>query len=144
MPTQADDIHKILRDFIVAYDFPVVTYPAGVRTTSEGMTPTTLKAATVLIKPLSATFNLPKVNRRSGFRERDAWLWEAIVEFSREVSIEAFEDDITNSLLRIPRTETKPQVDLILDEANYRQPPEQQPAGGLRVVFRFRAELSPL
>ncbi len=144
MATLTDEVHKALRDFIVAYDFPVVTYPAGVRTTSEGMTPTTMKAATVLIKPLSATFNIPKLNRRSGFREREAWLWEAIVEFSREVSIEAFEDDITNTLLRIPRTESKPQVDLILDEANYRHPPEQEPAGGLRVVFRFRAEVTPL
>lgn len=141
MATLTDDIHKALRDFIAEYDFALVTYPGGVRTTAATADQ---NAATVLIKPMSSTFNLPKVNRRSGFRERDSWIWEAIVEFTREVDIAAFEDDITNTLLRIPRTESKPQVDLILDEANYRTPPEQAPGGGLRVVFRFRADLSPL
>ena len=50
----------------------------------------------------------------------------------------------TNTLLRLARTATKPQVDLIFEEADYLNPPEQQPGGGSRVRYRIRAELTPL
>lgn len=153
MSTLTDDIHKKLRDAVLDADFPIVRYPDGVRTTSEDVPasppdpeiPATLvKPGTVLAKPLSATWNVPIVNRRRGFIERATWRWELIVEFSREVDLEAFETANMNTPLRIPRSGSKPQVDLILEEAEYRHPPEQQPAGGTRVVYRVRAELSPL
>lgn len=141
MTTLTDEIHAALRQAVMAGVFPQVTYPAGVRTTSDSVF---LQPATVLIKPMSSTWSDPERNRQRSFRERATWLWEVVAEFSREVSTEQFEDDITNSLLRLPRTATKPQVDLILEEADYRHPPEQQPAAGTRAVYRIRAELTPL
>lgn len=153
MSTLTDDIHAKLRETVLAADFPIVRYPNGVRTTSEDVpasgpdpeVPAILMVpATVLAKPLSSTWDLPIVNRRRGFIERAIWRWELIVEFSREVDLEAFETTNMNTPLRIPRSGLKPQVDLILEEAEYRHPPEQQPAGGTRVVYRVRAELSPL
>jgi len=142
MANLGDEIHAALLAAVKTVDqFPVVTYPNGVRTTSatEFLSP-----ATVLAKPLQSTWSIPERNRQREFRERATWLWEVTVEFSREVSLEEFEDANTNSLLRIPRTATKPQVDLIFEEANYVHPPEQQAGGGSRVRYRVRAELTPL
>jgi len=139
--TLADDIHAELRTCVAAGTFPQVTYPAGVRTTSLTVN---LTPQTFLAKPLSSTWSEPERNRSRGFSERRTWLWEVTLEFSREVDLEAFEDLNTNTMLRLPRTSSKPQVDLIFEEADYRHPPEQQPAAGTRVVYRVRAELSPL
>lgn len=139
--TTADDVHAALLTAIKGTQFARVTYPGGVRTTSATEFET---AKTVLAKPLRSTWSIPERNRQRDFRERATWLWEVTVEFSREVSMEDFEDANTNSLLRIPRTATKPQVDLIFEEANYVYPPEQQPGAGLHVKFRVRAELTPL
>ena len=141
MPTLADEIHAALLTAVKGATYARVSHPGGVRTTSA----TEVEAPkTVLIKPLSSTWDQPERNRTRGFRERATWLWEVYVEFSREVSLEAFEDANTNSLLRLVRTATQPQVDLLFEEAEYLNPPEQQPAGGTRVKYRVRAELTPL
>lgn len=141
MATLADEIHDALLTAVKGGTYARVTYPSGVRTTSASDTEA---PKTVLIKPVSSTWGVPERNRIREFRERATWLWEVYVEFSREVSLEAFEDANTNSLLRIVRTATQPQVDLIFEEAEYLNPPEQQPAGGTRVKYRVRAELTPL
>lgn len=141
MATLTDEIHAALRTAVNAGQYARVAYPLGVRTTSltEFETP-----KTILARPIHSTWSIPERNRQRDFRERATWLWEVTVEFSREVSMEAFEDGNTNSLLRLVRTATKPQVDLIFEEADYRHPPEQQAAGGTRAVYRVRAELTPL
>lgn len=142
MANLGDEIHAALLTAVKAADqFPRVSYPDGVRTTSltEFEQP-----KTVLAKPVQSTWSIPERNRQREFRERAIWLWEVTVEFSREVSLEEFEDANTNSLLRIPRTATKPQVDLIFEEVTYVHPPEQQAGGGTRAKFRVRAELTPL
>lgn len=136
-----DVIHAALRQAVLAGTFPQVTYPAGARNTSDSVF---LQPKTILAKPLSSTWSTPERNRQRDFRERATWLWELTVAFDREVSLEAFELDITNTLLRLVRTATQPQVDLIFEEAQYTSPPEQQPAGGTMVVYRVRAELTPL
>lgn len=141
MATLTDEVHAALVTAVKSGTFARVTYPNGVRTTSATETEA---PKTVLAKPITSTWSVPERNRQHDFRERATWLWEVIVEFSREVSLEAFEDANTNSLLRLVRTATQPQVDLIFEEADYRHPPEQQPAGGTRVVYRVRAELTPL
>ena len=139
--TTADDIHAALLTAVKAAQYARVSYPLGVRTTSL----TEFEAPkTVLAKPVHGTWSIPERNRQRDFRERATWLWEVTVEFSREVSLEAFEDANTNSLLRIQRTATKPQVDLIFEEADYLNPPEQQAGGGTRVKYRVRAEQTPL
>lgn len=142
MATLADEIHAALLTAVKAATYARVTYPNGVRTTSlsESEAP-----KTVLAKPMSSRWSIPERNRQRDFRERVSWLWEVTVEFSREVSLEAFEDEnTTNGLLRIPRSGTQPQVDLIFEEADYVHPPEQQPGSGIRVKYRVRAELTPL
>lgn len=141
MTTLSDVIHASLRQATLAGTFPLVTYPAGARDTSDSIF---LQPQTILAKPMSSTWSNPERNRQRAFSERSVWLWELTVEFDREVSLEQFEDDNTNSLLRIVRTATQPQVDLIFEEANYTHPPEQQAGGGTRVVYRVRAELTPL
>lgn len=141
MATLADEIHAALRQCASDAAFPQVSYPAGARNTSDSVF---LQPKTILAKPLSSTWATPELNRQRYFLERATWLWELRLDFDREVSTEEFEDSLTNALLRIPRTESKPQVDLILEECEYRHPPEQQPAGGTSAVYRIRAEISPL
>lgn len=141
MSTLADEIHAAILTAVNSGTFARVTYPGGARTTSLTETEA---PKTVLAKPTSSTWSTPERNRQRSFLERATWLWEATVEFNREVSLEQFEDDNTNTLLRLERTATKPQVDLIFEEAEYRHPPEQQPSSGTRVVYRIRAEMTPL
>lgn len=142
MPNYADAIHAAVRAKVAAWDFPVVTYPAGVRTVGVA----TVKAATALVQPQTSTFGLPEANRRTEMRARLTWSWRLDLRFDRNVSTEGFEEDIATFPLHVERDPLNglpDRVTIEIDEVVYEHPPQGQPASGLRAIMTFTARFSP-
>lgn len=136
-----DRIHLAIRGAIADYDFPEVDFPGGVRTTSVS----TVKAQTAIVRPGTAAFVEPR-SKRTRFRTRDNWTWNAEVAFSCQVSLEEFEDSLGDSPIVLPRDPGNglpDQVTIFLEEATYSHPPRSEPSSGSRAVFRFVAQISP-
>lgn len=143
MVNYGDLIHAALRDAIVAWDFPEITYPDGrTRTTSATVT---AKARTLQIDQRTAAFDDPQQDRQGRFVERSIWVWAVEVNFNRAVSVEEFEDYIAKNPPRISRaTSGLPrQVDIFLEETeDYVNPPRKSPSTGSRATWRFAAVLT--
>ena len=138
---QTDRIQNAIHDRISSYDFRLVIYQDGLRTT----VPDTVPPKTILVHETSATFGDAKLNRRTLRHERETWIWTATIAFDREVSLVEFEESLLNDPIRLPRdNDFNQSVTVSLSEVDFTHPAEQQPASGLRAVYRFSASLSPV
>ena len=138
----AEKIHAALVSAAMAHNFPTITYPKGVRTCGIAV----VKAKTVLARQDGQLFSTPTSNRRTFKRERGPWTWILDLRFDKAVSLEAFEDALIESPIRIERDPDKDLPDqfvLLLEEASYQQAVTQQAAMGDRVLYRFIAQTSP-
>lgn len=142
MPNYGDAIHSAVRSAVAGWNFPVITYPNGVRTTGAA----TVKAKTALIQPQVSGFGLPEANRRTERQIRASWVWRVDLRFDRNVSVEEFEEALLVAPVHVERDPLNglpDRVTIELNEAAYEHPPEGQPASGLRVILTFTARFSP-
>lgn len=142
MTSLSDRVQNSIVDALNAWNYPLVTYPSGRRTTGVA----TAKPAECLVRDASGTFITPRSNRmKGGIRERGEWLWLATVQFARPVSLESFEESMIDFPIRLsPDGDSSHHVVIELLGAEYDHPAENQPSGGVRAILRFNASLSPI
>ena len=138
-----DAIHNALKARLRAATFPKVTYDktTGARTTAALAT---VKAKSAYVQPVTATYE-GATDKSAWLMERSDWQWIAEIKFSNAVSTEDFESDLTQNPIKISRTESSQdrQVLVALEDVSYEIPPTGQPASGTRVAMRFSVILSP-
>lgn len=143
-----DAIHHALVTLAREFDFPTITMTTAavgaVRCTS---TSKCVRPSTIIAYPTGSIFALPVVNRRdSTRRELQGQTWVLDLRFNGAVSLEEFEDSLNDrhpQVARDPEHGRPRQVDIVLEEAEYQTPVNQQPAQGTRVLYRLIATLSP-
>lgn len=100
--------------------------------------------ASVIAQEINAEFSQPVRNRQSFRYSKTEWSWELTIVFQEAVSLEAFEDTITATPIRINATSTSSQILLELTSSRYDHPPQQEPQRGTRAVLSFKAQMSPV
>lgn len=138
-----DAIHNALLTRIRGTLFPKVSYDriTGARTTEAVATES---AKSVGVQPLSTAYDEAR-DRSAWRREVVDWQWLVELGFSRTISTELFEIDLTHNPIKISRSDSGQdrQVLLALVDVAYENPPTGQPSSGTRVALRFTATLSP-
>jgi len=108
------------------------------------VTTATVSPGEVYVFPLRSGFSLDAAQTRKHLAvDRETWTWQAIACFAVFVSVEAFEQAMSVPI-RLSRGVNQRQVTLMLREAVYEHPVDQEPNTGSRVVFTFEARLSPV
>lgn len=104
-----------------------------------------VQPSSVLTNEIESGFVESESFRRSLRYERTDWIFEVNVVFDREVALDTFEENWNENPPVIPRSgETNNrQITLVLEEAAYEHPPQQEPTTGTRVRYQVRALLSP-
>jgi hypothetical protein len=131
-------VHDVLFARVQSVPFLLVTYEAGKMCLGDP-----IKPATVRTGPLSSGFTIGRDKRRLRL-DREEWRWELRLKFDREVSLEHFEASLAQEPPRVIRdADHDQQVTLMLEDSEYINPPQNQPATGTEAVYRFNAELTP-
>jgi hypothetical protein len=142
-----DAIQQRLVSLAAAFEFPMLHYEPSPMGQKRCTQPNCVRPATAAAWAVSALFGDPVEHRRtSDRREVIGWVWTLQLQFNANVSTEEFEASLLTHIPRIPRDAANGldrQVDLLLEEAEYQQPVMQQPSQGLRVSYRFTAQLTP-
>lgn len=135
-------IQNRLMDLAESAAFPLVEYVEG-RMVIDPLKSGTVDSATA--HPESSVFG-PGRNRRALTLDRTQWIWVLELTFKGDVSVQQFERELRRSppvILRDRSVGRDQQVTLLLLGSAYQPPPEGQPAGGMRAIFRFNAQLTP-
>lgn len=103
----------------------------------------TVAPAQTLVNEIQSFFEAAKRTDKWR-RERSGWIWQAVVTFQQEVTLETFEHQISfEKPLKIPSDGGLRPVLLELTQTDYSHPPQQQPSAGTHVVFTFEATILP-
>lgn len=137
-------IQTALRTFIATVKFWPVTYVAGapVVDTTAGAEQT----PTLFVNETSSTFDTNSTNRQTLKQQKSNWLFQATLDFNKEVVLEVFEklwERTPPKLARDPTNGLDRAVILRLRDATYSHAVQQE-GTGTRATYTFEAELSPI
>lgn len=138
--SQKERIQNALLAIAAAGSFFLVTYDPVTAGLVRGAatTPKSIRSNEV-----SATYEEDSHYRRAFRQDRKVWRWKLYLAFDREVTCEAFEEDLLLTPRWIPRTGELRQVRLLLVDTTYTHPQQHQPAPGTTAVYTFEASQSP-
>lgn len=138
-----DLIHAAIKARVEAFDFPVLTFPGGVRCTDQNRK---VNCDSCVIGQASATWQDAERNLRSGFlQEREEWIWGVIIGFDGAVSVEEFERDLAANPIQVQRSQTcdGDHILIRMRDSDYTMPVQQQPARGTQLQLTLVATKSP-
>ena len=138
--SQKERIQNALVAVATAGSFFAVTYDP---TTTNLVKGAAVSPATIRANETSATFQEDPKWRRDVRQDRKVWRWKLYLAFDREVTCEAFEEDLLLAPRWLPRTSELRQVRLLLVDSTYTHPTQHQAASGTTAVYTFEASQSP-
>lgn len=136
-------VHAALLARVAESKFPLVTYNnhGQEMELGEHRPPGTARTNEIAARWFPAAVN--HLTKRQ--RERQVWRWELILQFDRQVNLEAFEDSLGTDPPRVLRDdEHDRQIELRLDSVSYVHPPQNQPTNGTRATYTFDVVATPL
>jgi hypothetical protein len=120
--------------------FPVVTYDVTTGLATQTTAEDGVAAKAVFTNEVSARFAVDKTHGRALKMVRTAWFFGLILEFDREVTIEAFESEMADEPIILPRQDDLPGLRLLLVQTSHQHPVQQSASGGSRCELLFAAE----
>lgn len=124
--------------FAVKYD-PTSGLPITINPyTEQPVTP-----ATALANERSSVFTSDPTQGRRHSRKRRTWLFDLIIEFDLEASVEFFEESILDQVITLPTDSDLglPVTFVQLINSSIQHPVKQQSTKGTRAVFTFDAQV---
>jgi hypothetical protein len=143
--TYHDGIHNAVVTLIRSLDFPLVTYPAGIRTTSDTVKE---KAKSIRCHRTEASFGKTKIGQAAlgvtgcvalpgTFVQTESWLLE--LGFDRQIDLTALEAAWGSTPLRVSMNPSDPTnalfVQIDLGKLDQRDPVEQQESKGTKAIY---------
>jgi len=138
-----DQIHAAIKARIESFDFPVVTFPNGVRCTDQTRK---VNPDGLVIGQVSGTWREVERKRTTGpEQEREEWIWGVVLGFNSAVSVEELEADLATNPIEVPRSQTCDgrYILLTLQDSDYTNPVQQQPHRGTQLQLTLVATKSP-
>lgn len=124
------------RFFAVTYD------PAtGEARDVDPNTATKIPPASNLVNEITQDFRIDEDMGRRRILKRESWVFQLLLNWNEEVTVEFFEKDLLDPLPRLPddKVNNMEDVTLILLRTQYEHPPEQNAANGTAAKFTFEA-----
>jgi hypothetical protein len=142
--TYRSEVQTRLRSLAMAGPFYEVTYDPSTKVPSVGSTH--IAPSSAVTDEISSNWAPARRNRRDFALDREGWTFLLKLEFQRGVSAEAFEEAVASSppvIVRDAASGRPKQLTLILLDAKYEHPLQQQPNRGSQIDYTFEARLSP-
>ncbi len=124
------------RFFAVTYD------PAdGKASDVDPNTAPSIPPASNLVNEITQDFRIDDEMGRRRILKRESWVFQLLLNWNVEVTVEFFEKDLLDPLPRLPddKVNNMEDVTLILLRTQYEHPPEQNAANGSAAKFTFEA-----
>jgi hypothetical protein len=132
-------IQQFLVETCRAGEFYKVTYANAIPNAITRAPENVFPPVSVLANETQSRFSRDENYGRGLKLIRDEWLFEVIVNWSEEATLEYFEQALLETPPILARDSNFPQVILELTDARYEHPTQQQPTNGTKAVLTFKA-----